>query len=81
MNNELKEGFISMASRSIVVSTSDTIIIPEPTEEGVYDRAIDCYRHSYFNYFTDIIFNQKIAKLDAGISQIHNYLNSIRIDL
>lgn len=65
MNNGPKESFVSMASRSDVFSTSDIIVIPEPTEEGVYDRAIDRYRHSYFNYFTDIICNRRLEELDV----------------
>ena len=68
MNNEPKESFVSMASRSDVVSTSDIIVIPEPTEEEVYDRAIDRYRHSYFNYFTDIIFNQRVDQFDKNMA-------------
>lgn len=68
MNNELKEGFISMASRGTIVSTSDTIAIPEPTEDVIYDVAIDSYRHRAFSYFTDIIYNRLIDEFDINMA-------------
>ena len=61
MNNAL--GFVKMASSW---PDSDRIIlIPEPSDEGVYDVHIDSYRHRTFNYFTDIICNRRLEELDA----------------
>lgn len=68
----MEKGYLVYLEAMANDGNQDVFEFPDKPVLGIYDRSIDRYRHSYFNYFTDIIFTNLMEDLDNIHASYHN---------